>query len=64
MARDVRAAPRRGRAAQRSDAPGFPALVSDREAIEKRMTDEVRARLAMRGIRVAAATVASPSPPA
>ena len=30
-------------------------LLSEREAIEKKMTDEVRARLAMRGIQVHAA---------
>jgi hypothetical protein len=30
-------------------------LLSQREVIEKQMTDEVRARLAMRGIRVQAA---------
>jgi Zn-dependent protease with chaperone function len=37
------------------DAEGAWSLLSGREAIEKRMTDEVRSRLAMRGIRVQAA---------
>jgi Zn-dependent protease with chaperone function len=37
------------------DAEDAWSLLSGREAIEKRMTDEVRSRLAMRGIRVQAA---------